>query len=227
MINGVLNINKPGGMTSHDVTKIVRKTLGCKAGHAGTLDPGAEGVLAICCGTATKQADYLGDEKIYKADIHLGIATDTEDMGGTVTESSSPVRVTRSMLEAVVKDFVGVISQTPPMYSAVKQNGVPLYKLARQGRVVERKPRSVTIDSINILSYDDEKHIATLIINCGKGTYIRTLCADIGRALGCGACMGSLTRLRSGRFFIEDAITLDELRQRALNGTIGEVLTNV
>ncbi|MDR1000408.1 MAG: tRNA pseudouridine(55) synthase TruB [Clostridiales bacterium] len=226
MINGVLNINKPKGLTSHNVTKIVRKVLGCKAGHAGTLDPGAEGVLPVCCGTATKQADYLGDEKIYRADIRLGIVTDTEDMDGKVIESNT-VRIERDMLEAVIKGFVGIISQTPPMYSAVKQNGVPLYKLARQGKVVERKPRSVTINSIDIVDYDDEKHIATLVIHCGKGTYVRTLCADIGKALGCGACMGNLVRLRSGRFFIENAITLEELRQRALDGTIGEVLTNV
>ena len=183
MISGVLNIYKPRGCTSHDVTKTVRKLLKVKAGHAGTLDPGAEGVLAVCVGTATKMADHLGDEKIYKAELVLGVITDTDDTSGNIIETSG-ASVSREELERAIEPFAGTTTQIPPMYSAVKMNGVPLYKLARQGKVIERKPREIFISSMEILYYDEKKRTASLMVNCLKGVYIRVLCADIGKNLG-------------------------------------------
>jgi tRNA pseudouridine55 synthase len=194
-----------------------------KAGHAGTLDPNAEGVLPVCIGKATKIIDYLSDEKEYRAQLILGTTTDTEDITGKIVETH-PVECSVSKLEKTLNSFVGNIAQTPPMYSAVKKNGVALYKLARQGKIVERVPRTAVISSIQIISYDLEKHMATIDVVCSKGTYIRTLCADIGKQLGCGGCMGYLIRLRSAGFSVDNGVKLDKLRESAANNTVGSLI---
>ncbi|MBQ3053876.1 MAG: tRNA pseudouridine(55) synthase TruB [Clostridia bacterium] len=207
---GVINVLKPLHITSNGVVTKIRKATGIKkVGHTGTLDPDADGVLPICIGKATKVAGMLTDaDKAYRAVIRLGIVTDSQDMTGNVIKSTSPC-VTKEEFANAVNSFVGEISQIPPMFSAIKQNGQPLYKLARQGIEVERKPRNIRIFKIDILDFDGEKGV--IQVYCSKGTYIRTLCADIGEKLGCGACMEALTRIKSGPFEIENAIPLEKL----------------
>ncbi len=220
-MNGIINVNKPLGITSHDVVYRLRKLLGIKKiGHTGTLDPDASGVLPMCIGKGTKLAELLtASDKQYLAEMTLGAITDTQDKSGEVLETF-PVNVTEDEILAAVKSFVGEIEQTPPMYSAVKIDGKKLYELARKGKTVERKPRNVTINDIEIKNIDLENKTVTMLVDCTKGTYIRTLCEDIGKRLGCGGYMSALTRTRSGRFKIEDSYTLEQIEEKLLNNDL-------
>lgn len=212
-MDGILNINKPLGMTSFKVVSRVKRITGERhTGHAGTLDPAASGVLPVCLGKATRIIEYLFDEtKTYLAEVEFGVVTDSYDSEGAIISTSDPRNVTAEKIEAALSGFRGEIMQVPPMYSALKHGGQPLYKLARTGVEVERKPRRVHISSIEIKSW--QPPVATLEIDCGKGTYIRSLAHDLGTALGCGAYMKSLVRKRVGPFKIEDAATLEELEE--------------
>lgn len=219
MINGIINIYKKKGYTSHDVVAKARGILReRKIGHTGTLDPDAEGVLPLCIGAATKAVPYLADvDKCYEAEVILGMTTTTEDATGEPLECCE-VQVTKERIEEVVQSFIGSYVQTPPMYSAIKVNGVRLYELARQGIVVDRPSRTVTIYRCDIIEWLDEKRFK-IKVHCSKGTYIRTLCTDIGKALGCGAHMGYLLRTQVGAFSLEDSITLEQLEQYKENLT--------
>ncbi|MBD5512742.1 MAG: tRNA pseudouridine(55) synthase TruB [Lachnospiraceae bacterium] len=226
MYNGVINIYKEKGFTSHDVVAKMRGILQQKKmGHTGTLDPDAVGVLPVCLGNATRLADMLTDrDKEYEAVMRLGVATDTQDMSGTVLEER-PVQVSAAEVEAVICSFVGGYEQVPPMYSALKVNGKRLYELAREGREVERKARSVSLYSIEILSMQLPE--VCIRVACSKGTYIRTLCHDIGEKLGCGAAMSSLKRTQSGCFTLDTAITLSALEQLRDKKNVEKVLIPV
>lgn len=216
MINGIINIYKEKGFTSHDVVAKLRGiTRQKKIGHTGTLDPDATGVLPVCLGNATKLCDLLTDkDKEYETVLLLGKVTDTQDITGTVLQESD-VLVTEEQVREVVNSFVGPIEQIPPMYSALKVNGKKLYELAREGKVIERKPRPITIHDITILEIKltEDCHEIRMRVNCSKGTYIRTLCHDIGEKLGCGGCMKSLVRTKVSKFLLADAITLDEVQK--------------
>ena len=209
-MDGILVINKPSGMTSHDVVARVRRMANQKrVGHAGTLDPMATGVLLVCLGRATRVAEYLsGSDKTYRAVIRLGVETDTYDAEGQVT-ATRPVNVGEAELRNVLIQFAGEIDQVPPMYSALKRDGKPLYKLARQGIEVEREPRRVTIYGINLRAR--EWPDVTIDVRCSSGTYIRSLAHDIGAALGCGAHLIELTRVASGSFTLDDAVKLEDI----------------
>lgn len=211
-MNGIINLYKPPGITSHTAVAKVRRILQMKkVGHTGTLDPDAQGVLPICLGKGTKVSGMLTDtDKAYRAVIRFGVTTDTQDMSGTVLTECDPV-ITQEMLLDILPQFTGEIQQIPPMYSAVKVGGKKLYELARQGTEIERKPRTITIFDLQLVDFSGT--CATLDISCSKGTYIRTLCHDIGQALGCGAAMEHLTRTRSGMFRLEDSVTLETLEQ--------------
>ena len=204
----ILNICKPEGWTSFDVVKAIRNVVRVKkVGHAGTLDPFAVGVLLICTGRATKRVSELVNfEKEYVATLELGKVTDTLDRTGVILEENAPPHIQINELETVCNSFIGEIYQTPPMYSAVKINGQRLYKLARQGKVVDREPRRIKIYEINILKF--ENAFITLKVICTKGTYIRTLAHDIGEKLTCGACLNNLTRTRIGPYKIENAYAI-------------------
>jgi len=212
--NGVLNIYKEKGYTSHDVVALVRKKLNeqygkgmVKVGHTGTLDPEAQGVLPVCIGRATKLSDYLmTGEKSYRAQLILGITTDTGDHTGQVLKQTD-VNCSLSEIREAATSFVGGYMQTPPMYSAIKQQGKKLYELAREGKIVERKPRRVEIPRLDVFQESDE---IWLEVDCSKGTYIRSLCEDIGNKLGCGACMGELIRTKSGQFTLDNTIRIGE-----------------
>ncbi len=206
-MNGVIIVDKPAGITSHDVVDRVRKLLGIKkAGHAGTLDPMATGVLAVCVGEATKIASFLtGEDKVYEATMRLGIRTDTQDMTGRVL-AEQETRVTEADVRAVLADFVGTITQIPPQYSAVKVRGKALYKWARKGVTVEPAARQVKIREILVGEIALPR--VSFAVTCSKGTYVRTLCADAGDRLGCGAALESLRRTVSGIFREENAVSL-------------------
>ena len=223
-MDGVINIYKERGFTSHDVVAVVRKTLNTKkAGHTGTLDPDAEGVLPVCVGQATKLADYImAERKSYRAEITFGAETTTQDASGEVIEKYD-FRFDENALRNVLKEFIGPQRQLPPMYSAIKVNGKKLYELAREGKEIERKAREIEIYDIRIVDIFPPDR-AVIDVDCSKGTYIRTLCSDIGKKLGWGAYMSSLIRTASGRFLIEDAVKLDELKEIAKNGGIDSVL---
>lgn len=225
-MNGIIVIDKPQGKSSHDMVSFMRRlTKIRRIGHTGTLDPMATGVLPICIGNATKAADMLTlADKCYRAELILGKTTDTLDAEGEVL-SVHEVDVTPDEIREAVMSFVGEIGQVPPMYSAIKQNGKKLYELARQGIEVERKPRKVTIKSIDINEIDGSRVVIT--VSCSKGTYIRTLCDDIGTRLGTGAYMSALRRIKTGRFTIEDAFTAEQLEKMAENGTLEKNLTSV
>ncbi|MDO4623422.1 MAG: tRNA pseudouridine(55) synthase TruB [Eubacteriales bacterium] len=214
MINGIINIHKEKGFTSHDVVAKLRGILRQKKiGHTGTLDPDATGVLPVCLGKATRVCEFLTDEtKTYEAVLLLGKTTDTQDTSGTTLEEKV-VNCTEEELLEVLKSFEGVQMQVPPMYSALKVNGKKLYELAREGKIVERKARPVHFYSITMLSCALPE--AKIRIVCSKGTYIRTLCNDIGERLGCGGCMKELIRTRVGNCRLEDAWHLDEIRELA------------
>lgn len=215
-IDGVLPIWKPAGMTSHDVVAKARRILGMKRiGHTGTLDPMVTGVLPLCLGKATRLVEYIQElPKEYEAKLVIGLATDTEDLTGEVTERfQGPVILEQELVVRTINGFVGTIEQVPPMYSAVKVEGKRLYELARSGQTVERKPRKAVIHSIHILSInlDLPQPEITFRVLCSKGTYIRTLCADIGRALGFPAVMGELVRTGTGGMNHGQCATLEEL----------------
>ncbi len=223
-ISGIINIYKEKGFTSHDVVNIVRKKLNrIKTGHTGTLDPDAEGVLPICVGKSTKLADIVAsDIKEYKAELTLGITTTTEDIFGDII-SENKVNANKEQVIDAIKSFVGEYYQKPPMYSAIKVNGKKLYELAREGKEVERKTRLIHIYNIsNIKAISREKYEFTVL--CSKGTYIRTLCKDIGEKLNCGGCMSALTRTRTGEFYIKDSIRLDEFKKIIDNGELDKIL---
>jgi tRNA pseudouridine55 synthase len=210
-VQGVLIIDKPEGLTSHDVVQKVRKTYAIRqVGHAGTLDPIASGVLVILVGSATRIAQYLQeDDKEYHLVLRLGLETDTQDITGKVLSEADPAGLNRASLDAAVSRYMGAFSQVPPSFSAVKMAGQPLYKLARQGVRIQAQPRMVTVYSIEV-SEVDLPRVAMKVV-CSKGTYMRTLCHDIGRDLGVGGCMESLVRVRSGQFSIEDAADLEQV----------------
>lgn len=212
-MNGIIVLDKPSGKTSHDMVNFMRRLTGIRRiGHTGTLDPMATGVLPLCIGSAAKVSDMLTEtDKRYRAEMVLGIETDTEDISGSVLRKSE-ITVGEKEIRETVSGFVGKISQIPPMYSAIKQNGKKLYELARQGIEVERPPREVTIHSIDILEISG--NAVTIDVKCSKGTYIRTLCADIGKKLGTGACMTSLRRTAAGIFTIENSYTAEALEKR-------------
>ena len=226
MYNGIINIHKEAGYTSHDVVAKMRGICGQKKiGHTGTLDPQATGVLPVCLGSGTKLCDMLTDkDKEYVAELLLGVITDTQDTTGTVL-ARNPVEVSEEAVREAVMSFVGPYEQVPPMYSALKVDGRKLYELARAGREVERKARPVTIHELEILKMS--LPVVKLRVVCSKGTYIRTLCADIGEKLGCGGTMQSLVRTRVERFTLEDALTLDMLEKLRDQGRIAEVLVPV
>lgn len=209
-MDGIVIVDKPQDWTSQDVVSKLRGVLRTRRiGHGGTLDPMATGVLPVFVGRATRGVEFFEHaEKIYEAELLLGTVTDTEDVTGTVLETR-PVSVSREELDEVLSRFRGEISQIPPMYSAIKINGQKLYDLARKGREVERKPRKITIFSLECLDFDGTT--ARLRVHCSKGTYIRTLCKDIGEALGCGGCMAVLRRVQAGDYGISQAVALDTL----------------
>lgn len=227
-MDGIVVINKPGNYTSFDVVAIIRKLLKTKkVGHAGTLDPMATGVLPILAGNATKIQNLLqGSSKEYRAKFRLGLITDTEDISGKILKKN-PVNVNVETLKKVISAFVGEIKQVPPMYSAIKKDGVRLYSLARQGIEVSREKRVVTIDDIKLENYNEEMQEATMLVRCSKGTYIRTLCADIGAQLGCGAVMSGLERTRVDSFTLEKSITLDRAKELASENNLDKLLLSI
>jgi tRNA pseudouridine55 synthase len=217
MANGIIIIDKPPLWTSHDVVAKLRGKLKEKRiGHAGTLDPMATGVLPVFVGRATRAVEFAAEgEKEYVAGLRLGVVTDTQDLTGTVLEER-PAEVSREELEAVLTRFRGDTLQIPPMYSAIKKDGKKLYELARKGKVVEREPRPITIHALELLPAGADEHAQTggdylLRVRCSKGTYIRTLCHDVGAALGCGGAMASLRRTMACGFTLDDAVPLDEV----------------
>ncbi len=224
MINGILNIYKEKGYTSHDVVARLRGIVGQKKiGHTGTLDPDAEGVLPVCLGRATKVCDLLTDkDKTYEAVLLLGRSTDTQDISGQILEERSVSGITAGKAEACIRGFVGEYDQIPPMYSALKVGGRKLCDLAREGKVVERKSRRVKIHEIRISEIRIPR--IRMTVDCSKGTYIRTLCHDIGEKLGTGGCMESLLRTRVGRFSISSSLRLDQVEKAVQEGRLGELL---
>ena len=232
MINGVINVYKEVGYTSRDavsrLTGILRQR---KIGHTGTLDPAAEGVLPMCVGKATKLCELLTDhKKQYIAVMKLGIATDTEDTTGEIIEKTDypenwyEENLTAENLAKITDKFIGTQFQTPPMYSAKRVNGKRLYELAREGKVIERKPCKITIYGIEIKNIDIINREITIIVDCSKGTYIRTLCKDIGEALGCKAAMKSLLRTRTGDFYLENSYKLDEIEKIVKENRLDEII---
>lgn len=226
--DGVLVIDKPAGMTSHDVVDRVRCLAGTRrVGHAGTLDPLATGVLVVCLGQATRIAEHLAaDRKAYAAGVVFGVETDSQDSAGAVVAERDASSLTRQALERAVEAFRGVIRQVPPMVSAVHHEGRRLYQLARRGIQVERAAREVTIHALDVIAFEEGPRArATLRVECSSGTYIRTLAADLGAAVGTGAMMDSLRRTRSGGFTLEDARSLEELEELSRAGALaGAVL---
>ena len=229
-MNGIINIYKEQGYTSHDVVAKLRGILRMKKiGHTGTLDPDAVGVLPVCTGRATKLCGMITDwGKTYEAVMLLGTRTDTQDISGNIL-SQTEVNVTKIQIMDVISSFTGEYDQIPPMYSALKHNGKKLYELARQGIEIERKPRRVNIKSIliNDINLEDSDKTVTFTVECSKGTYIRTLCEDIGNRLGCGACMQSLKRTRVGSFSIDNSYTLSQIEQMVQAGKTDEILTPI
>lgn len=225
MINGIVNIYKEKGYTSHDVVAVLRKVVGQKKiGHTGTLDPDATGVLPVCLGRATKVCELLTDhDKTYEALLLLGKTTDTQDISGEVLEERDPGDLTEEEVRSCIESFIGEYDQIPPMYSALKVNGKKLYELAREGKTVERKSRKVQIHGIRILEMN-LPHVR-MEVDCSKGTYIRTLCHDIGEKLQVGGCMEELERTKVSHFLKEDAVTLDEVRQKMEQGEGAELFT--
>lgn len=216
-MDGLINVLKPPGMTSHDVILHLRRLFGIqRIGHTGTLDPGAAGVLPVCVGQGTKVAEFLmGHHKRYRGEMVLGIRTDTYDAGGKVLQREEPVSVDHGQLEKVFRSFVGEIRQVPPMISALHYRGKRLYQLAREGKTVKREARRVNVYSLEILKVEEDLSYPRILfeIFCSKGTYVRSICAEIGEKLGCGAYLSFLVRTASGPFKIEDALTLEEIEE--------------
>lgn len=226
MKSGIINVYKEKGFTSFDVVAKLRGILKTKKiGHTGTLDPDAEGVLPVCIGRATKVCDILTDkDKVYEAVMLLGVETDTQDTSGLVLKQL-PVEVSEDAVKEAIGSFVGTYDQIPPMYSALKVNGRKLYELAREGKTVERKPRNVQIFSIEILEMALPR--VRMSVHCSKGTYIRTLCHDIGQKLGCGGCMEKLLRTKVGVFTLENTLRLSEIDELAKAGMVEERIISV
>ncbi len=222
-MDGVLNIYKEAGWTSFDVVAKMRGILKIKKiGHTGTLDPAATGVLPVCIGKGTKKVEsFMADDKVYRAVMLLGVTTDSQDMTGEIL-TRTEVNLTEQDVREAIESFIGGYDQIPPMYSAKKVGGRKLVDMARKGIEVERKPRFVNIMDIGIDAMSLPR--VTMTVTCSKGTYIRTLCHDIGQKLGCGAAMESLIRTRVGRFKIEDAVTLDDLQKLADEDRLEEVV---
>lgn len=227
MVHGILNVYKEKGYTSHDVVAKLRGIVGQKKiGHTGTLDPDATGVLPVCLGKATKVCDLLTDkDKTYRAILRLGITTDTQDISGQVIKERDPRGLKEEEVRQAILSFVGAYEQVPPMYSALKVNGKKLYELAREGKTVERKSRPVHIHEIQIQEMNLPR--VEFTVTCSKGTYIRTLCHDVGEKLGVGGCMEELERIAVGRFHLRDALTLKEIQEMKEEGTLEEVLRPV
>lgn len=225
-MNGILLIDKQPDWTSNDVVAKLKGILHQRRiGHSGTLDPMATGLLVVFVGRATRAVEFAeGHEKRYLAGLRLGLTTDTQDITGTVLEEK-PVSVNREELEKALADFRGEIQQIPPMYSAIKQNGQRLYDIARKGGEVERKPRTITIHDLGLIGQQNGAWL--LDVRCSKGTYIRTLCHDLGQTLGCGGCMSSLRRVEAGRFRVDEAVTLSQVQQMADEGRVEELLLPV
>jgi len=220
MPDGILNLDKPRGPTSHDVVDRIRALTGTRrVGHAGTLDPSATGVLLVCVGRATRVAEYLmAGQKTYRARVRLGISTNTYDAEGQVT-AKAPVEVDSTRVETALARFRGTITQVPPIYSALKHKGTPLYRLARQGLDMDQfspKARQVEVFRLELTAWEPPE--CTVEVTCSPGTYVRTLAHDLGQALGCGAHLAGLTRLASGKFRLENGITLEELAHAATEG---------
>ena len=226
MKSGIINVYKEKGFTSFDVVAKLRGILRTKKiGHTGTLDPDAEGVLPVCIGRATKVCDILTDkDKIYEAVMLLGVETDTQDTSGEVLKEL-PVNVSEKVVREAILSFVGEYAQVPPMYSALKVNGKKLYELAREGKTVERKARNVQIFSIEILEMNLPR--VRMSVHCSKGTYIRTLCHDIGQKLGSGGCMEKLLRTKVGIFELKDTLKLSEINELAKAGVVEEKIISV
>ena len=227
-MNGVIVIDKPAGFTSFDVIAVVRKlTNQRKTGHTGTLDPNATGVLPVLLGSATRAQDLIvNHDKEYAARFRLGLVTDTLDIWGQI-KSESDKRASFEEIKALLPRFTGEITQIPPMFSAIKQNGKRLYDLAREGKEVEREPRSVTVYELELTDFDEEKQEGGLKIVCSKGTYVRTIIDDLGQALGTGAVMTALRRTSACGYTLSDSISLDGLKSLCESGQIGERLQPV
>lgn len=228
MINGIINVYKEKGYTSHDVVAKMRGILKIKKiGHTGTLDPDAVGVLPVCIGKATKLVDMITDkDKTYEAVLKLGITTDTQDITGNILKTCE-VAVDFNKITEVINSYIGEYLQLPPMYSAIKVNGKRLYELARQGKEIERGKRKVIIKDIKILDYSEENHEVQVSVDCGKGTYIRTLLHDIGETLGCGGTMKSLIRTEVGHFHIKKALKLSEIEQLVKEDRLSEYVLQI
>ncbi len=224
MIHVILNVQKEKGYTSHDVVAKLRGiTRQKKIGHTGTLDPDAVGVLPVCLGRATRLCDMITDrDKTYETVMLLGRTTDTQDTSGQTLETADTAGLDEYEVQKAIQEFVGDYAQIPPMYSALKVDGRKLYELAREGKEVERKARNVHISEIEILKISLPR--VYMRVECSKGTYIRTLCHDIGNRLGCGGCMEELTRTRVGRFLLEDSLTLDEIAGKCKDKSLSEAL---
>ena len=222
-MNGIIVLNKPKGRTSHDMVSFLRRITGIKKiGHTGTLDPDATGVLPMCIGKATKAADMLTDsDKAYRTQLILGATTDTQDASGKVLTTSA-VDVTGEDIKKAVSKHIGEISQIPPMFSAIKKDGKKLYELARKGISVEREPRKVTVYGIKIIEIAG--NAVTLDVDCSKGTYIRTLCEDIGNTLGCGAYMNTLVRTKSAGFTLNESYTVEDIERLSASGALEKAI---
>ncbi len=226
-LNGILVIDKPSGMSSARVVSIVKRLLKVKkAGHAGTLDPFATGVLIVCINQATRLARFwLESAKTYQAELYLGIETDTQDPTGTVTSTCAAVDIPEDTLRAVIKSFTGTMNQAPPVYSALKHQGVPLYKLARKGEPFQKPDRQIRIYGLEIQEITLPR--VFFEVSCSAGTYVRTICADIGKILGCGGHLRNLRRTASSGYAINDAISLSELEELARSGDVERHLTGM
>ena len=225
---GVVIVDKPSGMTSFDVVARMRRIYGTRrVGHTGTLDPQATGVLVVLIGRAAKAAEYISaGRKIYEATLRLGVETDTEDIWGTPISTSDSIPSADEVAEAA-SAFVGDIMQVPPMYSAVSKNGVRLYELARKGIETEREARPITVHSLELLSFDEQNQCGKLKIMCSKGTYVRVICDDIGKLLGCGCVLTSLRRTYACGYTLENAVDIDTLRRLSAEGGIEKYIKSV
>ena len=224
-MDGILNINKATGMTSHDVVAKVRKLLKQKrVGHAGTLDPAASGVLPICVGQGTRVAEYLSESgKAYRAEIRFGVVTDTYDSEGTILRTGDTSTLALERIEAVLPQFLGPQLQMPPLYSAIKLQGQPAYKRVRAGEEITLTARPITLNTLQILQWEAPR--LTLAVDCSKGTYIRSLAYDLGERLGCGGHLSALVRTRSGPFALTDSVTLEQVADAMEHDTIAQLLT--
>lgn len=225
-MNGIILVDKPQDWTSHDVVAKLRGVLHeRRIGHSGTLDPLATGLLVVFVGRATRAVEFAeADSKEYLAGLRLGVSTDTQDIAGNVIAKCDALPDEAAVRETLCR-FIGDIEQIPPMYSAIKIGGKKLYELARRGESVERTPRKITVSSIDIVDKDGTDYI--LNISCSKGTYVRTLCNDIGDALGCGACMSSLRRTRAGAFSVDEAHSLEDIEAAALEDRLSDIILPV